>query len=250
MKNNVMKKRIAAMLSAAVVSVSCMSTFMNNSVFVGINSAVTASAADSVNFISTVGFGEGMYATWSAVSGATGYNVYVDGVQIDSMLIRQYAGYMRADAVGLKAGSHTMKVVPVISGKEDSSKASETKADAYAHERAGFGFVNGTSSGAYNEDGTLKSNAVVIYVTNANKDSVSVTLPDKKGSDVKLTGIQNIITNLKSNTSAPPVAIRFIGNIEDPADMGKGDLMIDTATCGLTIEGIGNDTVFNGLGLV
>ncbi|MDE5771633.1 MAG: hypothetical protein K2I06_08435 [Ruminococcus sp.] len=250
MKNNVMKRRIAAMVSAAVVSVSCMSAFMNNSVFVSGNSAVTASAADSVNFISTVGFGEGMYATWSAVSGATGYNVYVDGVQIDSMLIRQYAGYMRADAVGLKAGSHTMKVVPVVNGKEDSSKASETKADVYAHERAGFGFVNGTSSGAYNEDGTLKSNAVVIYVTNANKDSVSVTLPDKKGSDVKLTGVQNIITNLKSNKSAPPVAIRFIGNITDPETLIKGDLYIDTATCGLTIEGIGNDTTFNGFGLV
>ena len=65
---------------------------------------------------------------WSSVSGASGYNVYVDGTQIDSMLIRQYSGYMRADAVGLKAGSHTMKVVPVVGGKEDASKAAETKA--------------------------------------------------------------------------------------------------------------------------
>lgn len=249
MKNRIFGRRTAAIAAAAVMSVSCMTSIINSPVYMPA-STITASAADSVSILQSVGFGEGMYATWSAVSGADGYNVYVDGVQIDSMLIRQYQGYMRADAVGLKAGSHTMKVVPVIGGKEDASKASETKADAYAHDRSGFGFVNGTSSGAYNEDGTLKSNAVVVYVTNENKDKVSVTLPDKKGSNVTLTGVQEIITNLKSNNSVSPVAIRFIGNITDPETLIKGDLYIDAATCGLTIEGIGNDTVFNGFGLV
>ena len=112
---------------------------------------------------------------------SSGYNVYVDGTQIDSMLIRQYSGYMRADAVGLKAGSHTMKVVPVVGGKEDASKAAETKATAYAHDRSGFGFVNGTSYGAYNDDGTLKSNATVVYVTNANKDSVTASSTRQEG---------------------------------------------------------------------
>lgn len=32
--------------------------------------------------------------------------------------------------------------------------------------------------------------------------------------------------------------------------MPKGDLMIDTAKAGITVEGIGTDTVFNGFGLV
>ena len=177
---------------------------------------MTAVAAESsVKVLSAVGYGEGMYATWSSVSGASGYNVYVDGKKIDSMLIRQYAGYMRADAVGLKAGSHTMKIVPVINGNEDGSKAGQTTANATAHKREGFGFKNGTSSGAYNDDGTLKSNATVVYVTNANKDSVSVTIPDKKGANTTLTGVQNIITGLKSNTKVGPVCIRFIGNITD-----------------------------------
>ena len=250
MKNKVMKRRVAAMASAAVMSVSCMSAFMNNYIFVPNDSAVTAFAADSVSILQSVGFAEGIYATWSAVSGADGYNVYVDGVQIDSMLIRQYAGYMRADAVGLTAGTHTMRVVPVISGKEDASKASETKADAYAHDRSGYAFADGHMPGAYNSDGTLKNNAVVVYVTNENKDSVSVTLPDKKGNDTAITGVQNIITNLKSNDYAPPVAIRFIGNIEDPANMPSGDLYVDAVTCGLTVEGIGNEAPFHGFGLV
>ena len=240
-----------AIAVTAVMSLSCMASVVNSPAYMPVaDTALTAYAIDSVKITSTVGYGEGMYATWSKVAGADGYNVYVDGVQIDSMLIREYKDYMRADALGLKAGSHTMKVVPVVSGKEDTSKASEAKADAYAHIREGFGFVNGTSSGAYNEDGTLKSNAVVIYVTNENKDTVTVTLPNKDGKDTQLVGVQNIITGLKSNKKVAPVAIRIIGNITDPETLIKGDLYIDTATCGLTVEGIGNDTTINGFGIV
>ncbi|MDE7099063.1 MAG: hypothetical protein K2O60_07960 [Ruminococcus sp.] len=246
-----MKKRIMSVALSAVMSASAMAGTVGMTAPTITNSLINSFAAEaSVKITATVGYGEGMYATWGAVSGASGYNVYVDGVQIDSMLIRQYSGYMRADMVGLKAGNHTMKIVPIINGKEDSSKAGEGTASVYAHDRSGFGFVNGTSSGAYNEDGTLKSNAVVIYVTNANKDSLTVTLPDKKGTNTQLTGVQNIINNLKSNTSAPPVAIRFIGNITDPDGMPNGDLYVDAITCGLTIEGIGNDATFNGFGLV
>ena len=40
------------------------------------------------------------------------------------------------------------------------------KITVIAHERTGFAFVNGTSSGAYNDDGTLKSDARVIYEKN------------------------------------------------------------------------------------
>ena len=251
MRNNAAKKRIISVTAAAVMTIAGTVGTIGSYDGHPVGRIISSSAAEnSVKFISTVGYGEGMYATWSSVTGASGYNVYVDGKKIDSMLIRQYPGYMRADMVGLKAGSHTMKVVPVINGNEDTSKAAETKADAKMHDRSGFGFKNGTSSGAYNEDGTLKSNAVVVYVTNANKDSVSVTLPDKNGVGVSLTGVQNIITGLKSNSKVGPVCIRFIGNITDPAVLTKGDLYVDTATCGLTIEGIGSDTTFNGFGLV
>ena len=250
-KNSMMKKRIASVAAAAVMSVSAVAGTFGKTDIISSDGSVTAFAAESiVKFISTVGYGEAMYATWSPISGATGYNVYVDGTQIDSMLIRQYSGYMRADAVGLKAGSHTMKVVPVIGGKEDSSKAAETKANSYAHDRTGFGWVNGTSSGAYNEDGTLKSNAVVIYVTDSNKDSVKASIDSTGKGASELTGVQNIILGYKKGKESRPLCVRFIGNISDPANMPSGDLMVDTVTAGLTIEGIGNDTVFNGFGLV
>ncbi len=55
---------------------------------------------------------------------------------------------------------------------------------------------------------------------------------------------------MKSNTKAGPVCIRFVGNITDPSTLNKGDLLVDTVTCGLTIEGIGKDATFNGFGLV
>ena len=252
MRNTMLRKRVVSLTAAALMSVTSVAGVLGGSTVIAgmTNSMMTTFAAASVSISTSAGYGEGMYAQWSPVDNATGYNVYVDGKQIDSMLVRQYKGYFRADAVGLSAGSHTMKVVPVISGKEDTSKAAEAKADAYAHDRSGFGFVNGTSSGAYNDNGTLKSDATVVYVTNATKDSVKVSLPDKKGNTVELTGVQNIITNLKSNTKCGPVAIRFIGNIEDPANMPSGDLYVDTVTCGLTVEGIGNDATMNGFGLV
>ena len=44
--------------------------------------------------LSAVGYGEGMYATWSSVSGASGYNVYVDG---------NYAGVFDGKGRGMAA---------------------------------------------------------------------------------------------------------------------------------------------------
>lgn len=252
MKNLIMKKRIASVAAAAVMSVTAVSGSLGRvNVIMNDNSSITAFAAESsVKFIQTVGYGEGMYATWSSVTGASGYNVYVDGVQIDSMLIRQYSGYMRADAVGIKAGSHTMKVVPIVNGKEDSSKSAETTASAYAHDRSGYAFADGHMPGAYKADGTLKDNAVVVYVTEENKDKVTVKLNAEGKGEVDCVGIQNIVTAYKKGKETRPISIRLIGNITDPGNMPKGDLMVDTVTAGMTIEGIGNDATANGWGIV
>lgn len=252
MRNSNMKKRIASAAAAAVMSFTAVAgTFGGTNVIIKDNNTFTAVAAEStVKFNQAVGYAEAMYATWASVSGASGYNVYVDGVQIDSMLIRQYPGYMRADAVGLKAGSHTMKVVPIVGGKEDASKAAEITATSYANDRSGYAFEGNHSPGAYKADGTLKDNAVVVYVTNENKDSVTVKLNAEGKGEVDCTGVQNIITAYKKGKETRPIAIRFIGNITDPSVLTKGDLVIDTATAGMTIEGIGNDATFNGFGLV
>ena len=206
------------------------------------------------------GWLESAYVEWTPISGADGYNVYVASAEssawkcIDDMLIRKYADYWRADAVGLKAGNYNMKVVPVVNGAEDDSKALITSdLEVTPHDRSGFAFVNGTSSGAYNEDGTLKSNARVIYVTNENKNTVTMNLTVSKNGPEPFVGIQNILTALKKGYEKDPICIRFIGNITDPTTLDKGDLLVDFGEGkfpgGMTIEGIGEDTVFNGFGI-
>ncbi|MBQ1537791.1 MAG: hypothetical protein IIZ73_05690, partial [Ruminococcus sp.] len=252
MKARIGKKSLAMMMATAVAASSvgtCGSELIRALPFANLGIVASAASTSSVSVTASAGYAEGAYAEWQAVTNASGYNVYADGSKIDSMLIRQYSSCFRADALGLKAGSHTLKIVPIISGKEDSSKAAEVKVNVTAHDRSGFAFVNGSASGAYNSDGTLKSNATVVYVTNSNKDSVTVTLPNKSGTSTSLKGVQNIINNLKSNSKVGPVCIRFIGNITDPSTLTSGDLYVDTVTCGVTIEGVGKDATLNGFGL-
>ena len=257
MRNLLMKKRIAAFFAAAVVTVTCAAgTLGSSSVSTLGGNITTAFAADSVTFIRSAGYEEAALVEWGAVSGASGYNVYVDGTQIDSMLIRQYPGYFRADAVGIKAGSHTVKVVPVVGGKEDASKAGQVQVTSTAHDRSGFAFVNGSASGAYNADGTLRSGAVVIYVTEQTKNSVSMdVVTDSKGGTTSAKGLQPILQAYQKGYETRPLDIRCIGNITDPSTLDGGDVLIKgngsskRLSCGVTIEGIGSDTVFNGFGL-
>ena len=240
-------EKIAAFLCSAALAVSAVQAA---------GSFGSAAAADAVSFTVADGWFETAYAEWAPVSGASGYNVYADGKQVDSMLIRQYNGYYRVDVPGLKAGSHTLKVVPMISGKEDASKAKEQQITVKANDRSGFGWVGGSSSGAYNDDGTLKSGAVVLYVTEQTKDSVSMEVAtDSKGTKTKVTGIQNILNAYQKGAETRPLDVRCIGNITDPATLEGGDLLVKGSgsskrlSCGVTIEGIGTDTVFNGFGL-
>ncbi|MDE5946218.1 MAG: right-handed parallel beta-helix repeat-containing protein [Oscillospiraceae bacterium] len=251
MKNRNLKKRIASIATSAVMLAGLgvsTSDIMGNTYVA--NNIMTVSAASSVSITECAGYAEAGYVQWSPVDNATGYNVYCDGNQIDSMLIRQYSGYFRADAVGLTAGNHTIKVVPVINGKEDLSKSAESTASVYAHDRSGYAFEDGHTPGAYKADGTLKENAIVVYVTNDNKDTVTVKLNAQGKGDVDCTGIQNIILGYKKGKETRPIAIRIIGNVTDPSVLTNGDLYVDTATAGMTIEGIGNDATFNGYGLV
>ncbi|MGN0614485.1 MAG: right-handed parallel beta-helix repeat-containing protein [Porcipelethomonas sp.] len=219
-------------------------------------------AVETVSVSAGTDLNESAYVTWQPVSGADGYNVYVkpEGgsyTQIDSMLVRQYGGYFRADALGLKPGSYVMKIVPVSGGSEDTSKAIESAAmTVKAYDRTGFGWVDGTSSGAYNEDGTLKSDAVVLYLTEQTKDTVTMdVVTSSKGTTTTGTGIQEIINLYKKGYDTRPLDIRVIGMVTDPAVTESGDLVVSGSSdakrlsCGITIEGVGEDAVFNGFGI-
>ena len=214
--------------------------------------AIVGIAADRGGIISAEGWLESAYVEWSPIKGAEGYAVYIaaDGGQytkIDNQLIRRYKDYMRADALGLKAGSYKFKVVPIKGGVEDGSAALVSDSlTVLSHDRSGFAFVNGSSSGAYNDDGSLKGGAVVIYVTEETKNSVSATIDGKS-----YTGLANILSSRVIKRTSTPICVRFVGNITDlqAGDaFDKGDLLISEGR-NITIEGVGEDSVLNGFGI-
>ncbi|MDE7452865.1 MAG: pectate lyase [Clostridia bacterium] len=211
----------------------------------------------SVKITKAAGDLEAAYVVWEKVPGAMGYNVYCkadggDYVKLDDQLVREYKDYCRADAVGLKAGTYSMKVVPTGGEQltEDNDKAAAAeKITVLAHDRSGYAFVKGTASGAYNEDGTLKSDAVVLYVTNDNYKTVSVTY----GANT-VTGIDNILGQgyQKKNGATKPLCVRIIGSLGNGSKVdfkANGDLELKSLDQGVTIEGIGSDATANGWGM-
>ena len=208
------------------------------------------------------GWNEAAYVEWEILDGASSYAVYAKGgsigseyKKIDYQLVRNYGSYGRADVLGLSAGTYSIKVVPVINDTEDESKASSVdNIEVIGHDRVGFAFANDKAPGAYNMDGTLKSNAVVIYITNSNKDNVSLDIvTSSKGSTTKSTGFQTILNSIKKGYDNRVFVFRLIGNVDVPGDADKGDICVDMGgktTCpGITIEGVGKDAVANGWGI-
>lgn len=202
------------------------------------------------------GWYESAYVEWQPVDGAKSYNVYIKGEteadsaykKLDDELIRQYPDYWRADAPGLKAGKYMFKVEAVT----DSTTACmiTPAVEVMSYDRSGYGFVNGTSSGAYNEDGTLKDNAVVLYITEDTKDTVSLdVVTGSKGAVTSCTGLQAILYGFKKGKDSRPLDVRLVGNITDLKSMDKGDIVIDGCKNGITFEGIGEDATANGWGL-
>ena len=214
----------------------------------------------AVEIITAKGDLEAAYVTWKIDADAKWYNVYVKAstdanytTKLDDPLVRKYSTYFRADAVGLKEGTYDFKVVPVdaTTDEEASDYASEAT-DVYVdkHMRVGFAFVNGTSSGAYNEDGTLKSDARVIYVTEKTKNNVELEVTGAETNPC--VGLQAILTGYGKKKDNRPLAVRLVGNVTDLADMLDGDIVIENknnAAAGTTFEGIGNDATANGWGL-
>ncbi|WP_173475441.1 T9SS type A sorting domain-containing protein [Fibrobacter succinogenes] len=199
---------------------------------------------------------ESAYVEWAS-DGSDSYNVYYSGagvnnVKVDAPLIRKYGSKFRVDAVGLKAGDYTLKVVSVKGGKEGASSTSKS-ITVKAHDRSGFAFSDGHVPGAYKADGTLKSGAVVLYVTESTKNTVKFdVVTSNKGATTECIGLQNILTALKKGFETRPLAIRLVGNVTDPTDTDHGDIVIDMGKkegMAVTLEGVGNDATANGWGI-
>ena len=192
---------------------------------------------------------EGAVATWTD-TGASGYTVsYKQATQADSAYTQvdeELVRGTRADILGLRANTtYDIKIA-------DSSGNTQVQSVKTAeYDRSGFAHFGYSAVGAYNNDGTPKDGAGIIYVDNSNKNTVTYK---------SYTGIANICSN-KSNISEPLI-IRVIGTVDTKqrTETGfSGDTdkinnltdkpgsdgyvnMLDTKNAqNLTIEGVGSD---------
>ena len=120
-------------------------------------------------------------------------------IPVDKELIRQIsADTARVDILGLKGGAkYDFRIttgggkIKILTGVEISSQ-----------DRSGYAHHNYTGGvGAYNDDGTLKSDATVIYVTEENKNNV-----DGSGKS-----IAEYLASARGNKK--PIVVRIIGTV-------------------------------------
>ena len=224
-----------------------------------------ASVAGHVEITEACGWQESLYLKWTPFAGAESYNVYVKGGQysdytrIDKELVRDYGTYARADVPGLiAANGYSVKVVPVTGGNEVESAASEaTGINVANYSREGFAHLNYQGIGAYNDNGTLKNNAKVLYITS--KTAKTITTKVMVGNKLtEVTGLQSIIDAYQKGTDTTPLAIRIIGKISkddlDHISSSSEGLQVKGRNAysemNITIEGIGDDATISGFGIL
>lgn len=210
--------------------------------------------SQSIDIFEANGWLESACLKWHSSGPVDSYNVYYTGggitdKKIDSPLIRKYADYWRADIVGLAEGEYSFTVKPVVNGTETEG-ASVSAIMVKAHDRSGFAFQGSRVPGAYKSDGTLKDNVVILYITENNKNSVSMTVTGATTNPC--VGLQSILDGFKKGKDTRPLSVRLIGQITDLDYMLNGDIVIENnnnASSYITFEGIGDDAVADGWGL-
>ncbi len=249
------KKVVAAAISMTLL---VQGNFSGNSKLV---------SAESLNKLSVAGgWNETLYAEWEEMNaeGATvSYKASTDDTYTtltakDADLIRQEdEDTARIDIPGLAAGTYDLMVT---TSEGNTFTASDIKVKE--HDRSGYAHYKYTRGiGAYNDDGTLKEDAIVLYVTDENKDTIQVP-----GYESYATGIGYILngnTELMQKIVADghALAIRFIGTVNVPEGLTAYNSTVNGGTVGdngnmaiikmskdVTLEGIGTDATINGWG--
>lgn len=199
------------------------------------------------------GWQESAYLKWAPFEGASSYNVYVDDKKIDAQLVRQYASYYRADVLGLKEGTYSVKVVPVnAEGAEIAGANTASNLVVKSYNREGFAHFKYAGVGAYNNDGTLKAGAKVLYITAKTAKTVSTTV--NTGKLETITGLQSIIDAYSKGKDKTPIAFRIIGKVNlsdlDHISSSAEGLQIKGAMMNMTFEGVGDDATVYGFGFL
>ena len=263
-------------LLSAFAFVSCSSDADNSSDGKSGSDEKTENAADvtnaSVKIVKSEGWLNSAYVIFEQLDGAS-YKVLCDEKEIDDSLIRYYDEYVyyeqsesadlqvswtkkslsnvvRADALGLASGEHTIKVA-AVSGNTRSEYSVATM-NVSDHDRSGFAFTSNNMPGAYKADGTLKDGAVVIYVSGDTAKTVSYTSTGKKANTY--TGLQDILSEANLKNLSVPLDIRIVGTISkdqmDSLGSSEEGLQIKTTAGGVTVEGVGHDASITGFGFL
>ena len=229
---------------------------------------VVTVANASVTITSSGGWFESAYVEFST-DGSAYYNVYYSTnkstwTKIDDQLVRKYGSNKgRADVLGITAGTYYIKVASVASNGKESSNTVSGALSVKAHDRGGFAHLNWSKGiGAYQNNGTLKSGANILYITKSNAKTVTMTVPTASNKTASFTGLQTIIDAwtkaYSKGWSSAPLDIRILGTLSY-ADMDKFSSSAEGiqikgaaayADCPITIEGVGNDAVVHGFGFL
>ncbi len=239
----------------------------------------TGIADEKFNYAS---YYEALYFSWEEAD-AKNAEVFVRQAgqgsfkSVDKPLIRQInQTTARVDILGLAKGFYDVRIKPSGTSNYVQYNNVEVRTN---YDRSGYAHFQLIKSegnyqrsiGAYKADGTLKDNAIVIYVTPETKDTVVVPGYEELG-----TGIGYIL-NVKNKTvysafprgiakitQDHPVCVRFIGTITNPKgtternkedtgwyapDIENGCQVKMNGVNNLTLEGVGTDAVIDGWGV-
>jgi Pectate lyase len=110
-----------------------------------------------------------------------------------------------------------------------------------------------TSSGGYNDDGTVKSNAQILYINAQNINTIKLdVITNSKGSKTTCTGLVDILAKRQKGYDKTPLIIRMIGQINDTDIKGlnsSGYIQLK-GVYNTTFEGIGEDATVYGWGFL
>lgn len=163
-----------------------------------------------ISLKSCEGLNEQIYISLENVDDTT-YTVFYKSMdeeyytKLDDQLIIRSADKVECYILGIKAGKYKIKI------KAECGTAVATKEidniEVAAQDRSGYAhFNNNEGVGAYNNDGTIKAGTKIVYVTNENKNTVTLEI-----NGTEYVGLVNILqAQYKSDT---PMLVRVIGKI-------------------------------------
>ncbi len=221
-------KRVTAVILALTILMSAFN--------LGILNAYGATASLSKAY----GWYEAIHLEWSndsnASSATVSYKLSDESVytDIDSELVRQNGSGGVADIVGITKGVYDVKITT-----SQGTVLTKTNIPVANHDRSGYGhFGLSGGLGGYNNDGTPKDNAQIVYVDNSNKNTVT------------LGSYEGLVDIVKNASSSKPLIVRIIGKVDTQTRDSDGTKTTDInngviALEGLTDKELSADSYFN-----